>query len=326
VGSMFAAANYKDFVIEKLATAATSTGSTIFDLTTLETGLSILSLQNMPIGLADNLGTIDMSGATGTSFLSLVLSTWNDFNDGLHLKGGTSIVQVVGTLFTAGGDASNSILNFDSGTFLSISLNGGTFTPNSVSSAFHFDSAAIYLGTSSVGVTFSDAFGGDLFSATSEDQTNVNFTFQANPGMNPSRAVGFMYVQDNVTETTISTVNTPVKALGTFLHDSTTLERFTFANSRLTYIGRETTQFDIDAIATLNPAGGASKRCGVYVAKNGTEITASRGALIVKNDLQLQAQAEVFMSTNDYLELFIENKDDEVNITLVDSTFIVRGV
>ena len=132
-----------------------------------------------------------------------------------------------------------------------------------------------------------------------------------------------IYMVNNATETVISTQNVPVPVLGTFSehrasHFSTT------AAGRITYLGMQDHRTTISASLSAKTASGADKDITVYVALNGSIIANSA----ISNNAKLATKNNTVMiwkdvmTTNDYIEIWVENNDDTANILVEDINFV----
>ena len=103
---------------------------------------------------------------------------------------------------------------------------------------------------------------------------------------------------------------------GTFTSELSS--RFTNTTAgRMTYIGLESRSFMIAANFSADPASGSNKDYSFYVALNGTIIEASRGTrnLDAANPQGVSITSNTEMTTNDFVEIFVENNSDTTNIT-----------
>jgi hypothetical protein len=131
------------------------------------------------------------------------------------------------------------------------------------------------------------------------------------------------YMTNNATETVISTQNVPVPVLGTFSehrasHFSTT------AAGRITYLGQQDHRTTISASLTAKTASGSDKDITIYVALNGSIVANSA----ISNNAKLSTKNNTVMiwkevmSTNDYIEIWVENNIDTINIVVEDINFV----
>jgi len=125
----------------------------------------------------------------------------------------------------------------------------------------------------------------------------------------------------NVTETVISASSTPVKIAGTWTIENSSLFT-TDTTGRATYIGERDITIPVDINITASSASGTNKSIKQYIALNGTVITNSGKANKVgvtdpRNTTLIWQQT---LSTNDFIEGFMENNSDTINLIADDAT------
>lgn len=136
---------------------------------------------------------------------------------------------------------------------------------------------------------------------------------------------GGVTMSDNATETSISAALTPVKING-----STTplsgLSNFTASTgNRLVYTGEYQNLFSI--YAALNYKTDRNVSIAFYVAKNGNVISETQRKNRTNpfgDTSSTVLNAGMVLSQNDYIELFVENRDSIANVTVIDLTFIAN--
>lgn len=130
-----------------------------------------------------------------------------------------------------------------------------------------------------------------------------------------SALYGQVYMQGNATATVIASTATPVLVAGTWTVDLQ--GSFTGSTSgRLTYTGTETKICRIVACLTLAPTSGSNQHISVYIAKNGSVITASRMQSHGSNgdDDVITTSWQLSLNPNDYIEVFVQNGTATNNI------------
>lgn len=327
VGSttMIRSNDYGSMTFQQIALNAPIPGATIFNCSTSSTSTTnpaIFSVVNCPVGVAAAIGSVDSSAATAQKVVTLHQNAWIAA-DGLRING-AGLADIT-EMILQGASGGNSCLSFEGGTQV-VTLSNLTFFPGTGGYAMNLVTTATYQGFILTGSNFSNALGGTLFNPTSANTETVGFQFKANTDSIPeSTATGRVFTQNNATVTTVVSANTPVLAQATF--SSQRLERFTAtAAGRLTYIGLETNTFDISVLATIDPSGGSSKSVSAYIAINGTVVSESGQSIVAKDKNQVKCEYLVDLSTNDYIEIFIENNDDTTNLTLTDGSLkILKG-
>lgn len=147
-----------------------------------------------------------------------------------------------------------------------------------------------------------------------------------NRGIQNSAAIGFMYMQNNATATTVASVGVAYKAAGTTTNDAIT-QKFTHTSNRLTYTGALSRDFRVLVAATIT--SGANNEVGLYIAKNGTVIGNSEQYITANAAGRAEGggcQTVISLATNDYLELFVENDTAATNITVEFLSMIVEAL
>ena len=151
--------------------------------------------------------------------------------------------------------------------------------------------------------------------------------FRECKGILNTSAVGNYYMRENPTATTFTAADTPTKILGTTTANSIN-QKFTHTNNRLTYVGALQGDFQVSAVCTF-VCSSSNETVGLYVAKNGVVLTDSE--MYTRSDSRNRAegisiQTITELTTNDYLEIWIENVADNSNITVEFLNTIVKEV
>ena len=144
---------------------------------------------------------------------------------------------------------------------------------------------------------------------------DIRWDFQGNTPTHDSLPDGLMHVSGSSTETVITTLGVAVKMTNTWTNDA--ISMFTFvADGRITYIGERDTRLPIDVSATLLMASGGDKQAGISIAINGSVIAATTNQSTVSSSKSASVSTmwQHTFVTNDYVEVFLTNIDDTVNI------------
>jgi len=134
-------------------------------------------------------------------------------------------------------------------------------------------------------------------------------------------------MRENATPTTFVSADTPVKILGTTTANSIN-QKFTHTDNRLTYVGALEGDFQVSAVCTFVCAS-SNETVGLYVAKNGVPLADSE--MYTRSDSRNRAegisiQTITQLTTNDYIEIWIENVADNANITVEFLNTIIKEV
>ena len=146
-----------------------------------------------------------------------------------------------------------------------------------------------------------------------------------NKGVTNSASIGYMTMNGNATATVVASSGVAYKAAGTTTQQSPT-QRFTHSSNRLTYTGAITRTFRVSVIAAFTST--TNNQIGLYVAKNGTIIAASETYATANSSGRAEnivVQSLTELTTNDYVEAWVENDTAANNITVTDLSVIAQA-
>lgn len=146
-------------------------------------------------------------------------------------------------------------------------------------------------------------------------------------GVSNSNEISTYYMNGNATLTDIVTTDVAVKIAGTTTGGSIT-QKFTNTNNRATYTGALNKTFLVGAVASVTSAS-TNDQIGFYVAKNGVVITDSEIYVTTNASSRAESvsiQGVVELSTNDYIEIWVENKTDTSDVTVTNLNVIIRAI
>ena len=185
------------------------------------------------------------------------------------------------------------------------------------------DIQATYGADMSMAVGVHTTGGGDFFAAGSRNQSDIDMITAVIKNVPNSARFFSGHFTGNSTDTVIASTGVAVKIAGTWT--TVGVERFTFdSTGEATYIGKENTKIIASVVATVEPSGGGEKLAALYIARNGTIVSTSKGVASVKTGAQISAVAEVEISTGDTIEAFIANEDDSTNLLVSTISFNAR--
>lgn len=156
---------------------------------------------------------------------------------------------------------------------------------------------------------------------------DVRTRFTASKGVLNTAEVGNYYFNNNVTTTAITTQGVATKILGTSIANPIN-QKFTHSDNRLTYVGGLLRDFQITAIMTVE-ANQQNQEVGFYVTKNGIPLPDSE--MYVSTDSRRLAENCAIhtiteMSPNDYIEIWIENNNDDTDLLVQSLNVIVKSL
>ena len=210
----------------------------------------------------------------------------------------------------------NKIRNIESGSGVNANVsaeNGIKLSHNFTASA---DGLPILLNTTAASPTIASIVAGSGISVATVNDSGIEISSIG------ADIYGQVTMQGNATATTIATQGTPVKVAGTWVVQ--TESNFTGnTTGRLTYNGSTTEVVSASVSITFSHAAGVSDDLAVYIAKNGSVITASKLTRAVTGSARGNVGTffNVSMDTSDYLEVFVANDSDINDITVVDCLF-----
>lgn len=153
---------------------------------------------------------------------------------------------------------------------------------------------------------------------------DIRWVFQDNDQIQDTMPDAMVSLTGNATATT-TPLNTPTLVAGTWVCERESLFSCTAAG-RITYLGERPLTSPIDIVSTIEAVSGTNKDISVYVAINGTVVANSVKTNRVSSgdpkSTTVLWQRE--LNTNDYIEVFIENTSDSVNLLVKDAILRVR--
>jgi len=278
-------------------------------------GINISVASCTKFGTFNNLQAVDISGSNSP-----------DADDGMSFIGANILVASIrqvalistsvtfkgldyGTAVIPNIEALNLIFIGPSGSFgLSGLVDSGNVTVGSL--------AMISNSSFSGGMT-------DLENITVDD---VRWQFRDNSPTRDTEANALVFLLNNTTETVISVVNTPVLIAGTFTVQKESIFDGNAAG-RVTYKGEKPITAKIFTTMTATTASGGAKDVTFFVTKNGTVVTDSG----ISNNVKLNIKGNSTMVwqedlvKDDFIEIFVENNDDTVNVTVEDMNLSLSG-
>ena len=306
VGDMFTGSNVTAKI--KNITITCSSG-TFINFT--GTGTEIFQTVDAKI-VADTLGTMgDIAGIQLTSTQVDVTT------DGLVFTGSNGVALIsasldiidAGTLFDLGTSTFNGI----SFTDCFVTLNGSSVFLSGLANSGNINTGAL-------GSVHNCRFFGTGTPLNTINDEDIRWQFFINDDIQETHKDALISLSGNLTATTITAVNTPTLIAGTWTEEHGA-QFTTDANGRMTYIGVKDTHFDVTCSFSVEPVSGTNKEIGLYVAKNGTEISNSEATANVSagDPKRVTTIWRLTLSTNDYIEAFVENETDATDILVSDA-------
>jgi len=242
---------------------------------------------------------------------------YTDFLSGLGVTGtivqegavtGSPILDVDGTI--------NNIRNIESGSGILANVSAS----NGVEIKHNFTASAVgtpvLLSTTATSPIVASLVAGSGIALAVSGTTGIEISSVANAIYAQSTMHG------NSTATTISVAGTSVLAAGTWVTGLVSSFVAT-TGGRLTYSGTPTAVVGVQASVTLKPVSGSNKSISVYLAKNGTAVAAARITRTVSASEtgNMSLFYNISLATDDYLELFVANDTNTIDVLVTDVLF-----
>lgn len=321
-GDMFTAVDFTLLGINgvTLSQPNATTGDSLFDFSDSVTASSVANLMSINVLTCDTVLTYENIRGVTVDLLA-VFSCNNGFiaqNTGT----GTFSLGRVGIITT-------------NATFVGIDLGTNIFTSMEVSNLqiFGVSGSVGIKGLASSGNILTgfianignNEFIGGMTPLDTIVFTDFRFNFQGNSGISDTNPDGLLSLTANATNTVISAVNTPTLVAGTWVVEG--VSHFTGdANGRLTYIAERDLTAPIDLVLDFEPVSGTNKDLRVCIAINGVAVVATCRLSRVDsgNPQSIASVWQTTFSTGDYIECFVENTTDAVDILVSGAVLRIR--
>jgi len=291
----------------------------IFGITDTVPGVSLAILLNARILKSASLGTM-------TDLLAVNFSNSGIFctDQGLSFSGNTTVISFRQVNFTST-SATVKLIDLGSNVSPTIEFNDVIFNAPSGAIGISGLASSGNVTSGSIANVNSCEFLGGITPLENITVDDIRWRFKDNSGIKDTQPDALLSLTANATNTVISAVNTPTLVAGTWVVERASFFTGTTAG-RATYIGETDLASPIIVAADIEPAAGANKDLKLYIALNGTVITSSGRLARVDsgNPQSLTALWQLVLTTNDFIEIFVENTSDSTDILVSGSAFIVR--
>lgn len=310
-GELFTGA--KGGTLKMLTISAPNNGSKLFNLDFLGNAENLI-IQNAVVGGSNNLGNI--ANSSGYVLFTDIIFTNNtnglnfeDIND-LHLN----------SLYFKS-TCSNTCITL-LGVYEVIRFAGGSADSHLAQNSTILDITGIT--SLEVGALKHVLFHGDGTYVNGIFSSDWEVESQGLPTQKDDVATGNLYLTSEISNT-FTAINTPVKVNGTT--QSVNLFRTSVpTDNKIVYDGKKTRYFSVDvALSVLATA--ANKNYSFYIAKNGVVLPESKQTLRLASAVDrgsLSVSCNVSLSTNDYIELYVENNSDTTSLKVKSLNFSVK--
>lgn len=234
---------------------------------------------------------------------------------GITISGTVGLIVSIDKLFIS--STSTSFKGVDLGSSISQTTELRDFIVDAPSGAFGISGLAASgnIPSGRLAMVNNCEFGGGMTALENITNTDIRWNFTGNSPIPDTIVDAMASLNANATETVIAVANTPVKIAGTWVVERESLFDVDTAG-RLTYLGERDVVLPLDASITVNSASGTNKDITAYLALNGTIITNSGqiGRVGATDPTNLSVLWQQNLTTNDYIEVFLENNSDTINL------------
>jgi hypothetical protein len=337
-----------------------STTRLVFSSNTVYSGLGSLVVTLDYVGTLPLFTLANISGAVRDLRVTHLNSPLFSFSDsGAHALRVTDVAYAGSSIGTFGGSGSGiRFTNFSGST----TSGGMQFTGNwrvfilepslsTIAAGSFVDLASATFDAISISETFLNYVAGSFFMSGALASGNINaggfasimstnlkgagtplqqitpddalYSFLNNNAIRDTRPDGLLSLQGNTVASTIAAADTPVLTAGVWVIGP--LGQFSgTTGGRLTYIGGKDVRLPVTFSASLAPTLSTGIAMSAYIAVNGTIVAASRrqGTGSAGGPTSITIPWQHTFSTNDYVEMFVENNTNATDILV--STAIGR--
>jgi len=148
---------------------------------------------------------------------------------------------------------------------------------------------------------------------------DIRWNFKSNLGISDTMSDALLTLTSNALETTINTVDTPVKANG-FWVNIKSVHFVSDSTGRSTFTKETEERLPIDVSFGIKPVSGTNVLLTVYIAINGVVVTP--GVQVNSGSTRPDAGIAIWQynfKKDDYVEVFVENNSNTTNVVLVNS-------
>lgn len=279
------------------------------------TGAEVFQILSVVI-TADTLGTIDsFEGVHFDDVQFIVTTTGFTFggSNGVILLEANYLTLTAGIMYDLGTATFNGFSITDS----FATLNGASIFVSGLASSGNINAAGL-------GAVHNCRFFGTGTPLQNIDYTDLRWQLFINDDIQDTHSDCLVSQIGNVTATAIAVAGTPVKLAGTWTEEHAS--HFSAdATGKITYTGIKNDHFDVTFSFTGDPVSGTNKDIKYYLFLNGVEITNSAAGANISNGDPKRVTLiwRIGLTTGDYLEAFVENNTDTVNVLVTDAVLRV---
>ena len=274
----------------------------------------VLVIACLEVGLFDDINTLVINGSTVVSCTSGITFE-GTANQGTRLES----FSMLSTSATYVG------FDFTGATMKTLFMEGVVVTGGAGSIGIKGDAGSANITSGFVANVSAVQFQGVTTPLSGVTIDDIRWKFVGNGNIADSMPDALIAFTANATATVIATVNTPVLVAGTFT-EARASQYATTAAGRITLLSERDVVTPIDVTLTIEPVSGTNKIITAYIALGGTVIALSgMGTHVDAGDPKVVTIPwQLNLSETNFIEVFVENNTDAVNLLVSHITFRVR--
>ena len=291
-------------------TLTCATASEIFDFSETGSSSKLVVMDTVTATSAVKWGTFDKMLA-----VQVVNCNCQSIEDGITITGNQTILL----------DLDKFALASTSATFIGLDLGTAIITTIELSNVINIAPAggigisgaasSANVATNFLALVSTSAFSGGMAALSGITNEDVRWRFALNTPIADTIEDALLSFNGSSTETVISIINTPVIVNATWTCVRESLFSCT-TGGRVTSLSERDITLPIDLAVGLISAGGGAIDVTVYLALNGSVITASATSISISGSNQafVSIPWQEVLSENDFNEIYIENNTNTTNI------------
>ncbi len=318
-GTMFTGVD-TDFLIKDIELDA-ATGQ-LFDFSETTGGLKKFLMDSVIIKSCASFGSFN-----NLQVCVIDNSSCLDADDGLTFAGTSWLIQSIIKLALVSTSASFTGIDFGTAVSPTIELDNLVLTGPAAATGINGAVSSGNVPVGSIATLDNSTFSGFTTPITGVDVENdIRWSSKENstniPDTQPDAMASLVA---NAVNTVIAGAGTAVLIAGTWT-DERSSHYTTAAAGRITYIGEKPLTTPIDVILNMEPVSGTNKNLSVQLFKNGSLVVGTKMEALTNsgNPLIFSTMWQLQLVQNDFLEVFVSNETDTVDVNVNDAIFRVR--
>ena len=282
-------------------------------------GTHSLSVKSVSFDGCAKLGALNNLAAA-----RFTLSGMTNTIDGLTLSGADWEIFSLSECSFFGLNGAGIAIDLGASVHNSLSINGCTMQGDPGSIGISGAAASANIAPNTVGAISGNGYRGPITPLQNIGPDDVRFEFLSNAQITDTAPDSLIYIEGNTVPTPVDQ-NVPTLISGTWLNQGSSHFSVTAAG-RITYIGERPITVPVDLAVDIVADSGTNRLIKIYIAFNGTPITAS--SRLMRSDASRPQAAsspwQITFTQGDFIEGFVENTTNGVDILVSGAVLRVR--